>query len=234
MENLLALLKRQRNFMLNDFRLNDYKALCKKVVSLDRPIITFKEYFSNPDEYLDKPFIILRHDVDRKPLNALKIALVEKELGIKSTYYFRFIPSVFKEEIINKISILGHEIGYHYETMAKAKGSIPKALEIFQYELEQFRKISEITTICMHGSPLSPYDNRDLWKFSDFKKFGIKGEPYLSIDYTQILYFTDTGRTWGDSNANLRDVVSTNLNNPIISSTLDLIDSLETINKSFT
>ncbi|MFQ6062769.1 MAG: hypothetical protein ACE5J9_06290 [Methanosarcinales archaeon] len=35
-------------------------------------------------------FIILRHDVDRKVENALKMAQLENELGIASTYYTRY------------------------------------------------------------------------------------------------------------------------------------------------
>jgi hypothetical protein len=33
-------------------------------------------------------FCLVRHDVDRKPLNALKMAEIENKLGVKSTYYF--------------------------------------------------------------------------------------------------------------------------------------------------
>ena len=37
-----------------------------------------------------------------------------------------------------------------------------------------------------------------------FKK-GILGEAYLSIDYTNTYYFTDTGRSWSENAVNLRD-----------------------------
>ncbi len=33
--------------------------------------------------------VILRHDVDRKPENALKMAEIEREFDIPATYYFR-------------------------------------------------------------------------------------------------------------------------------------------------
>jgi len=56
----------------------------------------------------------------------------------------------------------------------------------------------------MHGSPLSKYDNRDLWKHYDFKQFGIVGEAYLSINDPDIYYLTDTGRNWENRN-NIRD-----------------------------
>ena len=46
-------------------------------------------------------YIILRHDVDRYPNNTLKMAKLEANLGIKSSYYFRIIKSVFKPNIID-------------------------------------------------------------------------------------------------------------------------------------
>ena len=61
------------------------------------------------------PIVILRHDVDRRPLNALTTAKLENELGIRGTYYFRIVPESFDETIIKQIAELGHEIGYHYE-----------------------------------------------------------------------------------------------------------------------
>jgi len=55
--------------------------------------------------------------VDRKPGNALKMARLEDEMGIRATYFFRTIPHTFKPEIIKEVSGMGHEIGYHYEDM---------------------------------------------------------------------------------------------------------------------
>lgn len=48
-------------------------------------------FFQNVEGFIKAPkdtTIILRHDVDRIPKNALKLAKLEHELGIGSTYYF--------------------------------------------------------------------------------------------------------------------------------------------------
>ena len=58
-------------------------------------------------------------------MNALRMAELEHELGIQSTYYFRF-PYTFKPDIIRKIQALGHEVDYHYEVLSKAKGDYEK------------------------------------------------------------------------------------------------------------
>ena len=58
----------------------------------------------------------------------------------------------------------------------------------------------------MHGSPLSRYDNRLLWKYYDYRDFGIVGEPF-DMDFSQILYLTDTGRRWNGYAVSIRDKV---------------------------
>jgi len=151
------------------------------------------------------------------------MAKVEKDLRIKSTYYFRMKKDIFKPEMIKEIANTEHEIGYHYEVLDKANGNIEKAIEIFEEELKEFRRICDVKTICMHGNPLSKWINKDLWKKYDFKDFSIIGEPYLSIDYTKIPYLTDTGRKW-NSRFSVKDVVDAN-NQPIemMKSTDDVI-----------
>jgi hypothetical protein len=137
--------------------------------------------------------IILRHDVDRRPGNALKTARLEHDLGIPASYYFRAVPESWDEAIIQKIAGLGHEIGYHYENLSACKGDPGRAWEDFQANLAKLRDLAPVTTICMHGSPLSRINNLDLWKTHDYKALGIVGEPYLDVDFTQVFYLTDTG-----------------------------------------
>ena len=60
----------------------------------------------------------------------------------------------------------------------------------------------------MHGSPMSKYDNRDLWNNEDYKKWGIIGEPYLDVNYEKdMFYLTDTGRCWDGNKYSVRDRV---------------------------
>ena len=115
-----------------------------------------------------------------------------------------------KPDLIRKIRNLGHEIGYHYEVLSKTKGDYTKAITLFQTELEEFRKICPVNTICMHGSPLSKYNNRDLWTRYDYHSYGISGEAFLSFEQTRddFHYLTDTGRTWSGKRS-LRDVMKT-------------------------
>jgi hypothetical protein len=121
---------------------------------------------------------------------------------------------------------MGHEVGYHYETLAQSKGNYPAALDLFEKELARLRQVCPIQTISMHGSPLSPYDNRDLWKRYDFRQFNLAGEAYLSIDYHNLAYLTDAGRSWADNHNNLRDRVAGEPTPPGIRSSVDLINAI--------
>jgi hypothetical protein len=83
------------------------------------------------------------------------------------------------------------------------------ALDDFRLNLEKLRKLYPVKTICMHGSPLSKWDNRDLWKRYDYRDYGIIAEPYFDLDFDEVFYLTDTGRSWNNSKASVRDKVGT-------------------------
>ena len=55
----------------------------------------------------------------------------EHKYDIASTYYFRHTEDVFRPEIMRMIVDMGHEIGFHYKVIDKAKGNAEKAIEIF-------------------------------------------------------------------------------------------------------
>jgi hypothetical protein len=204
-----------------DFTLKKYTQLCEAIVLSSYASRTIEEFLSQdqPDKSM-----ILRHDIDRKPDRAVKMALIEHEHGIMSTYYFRTVKEVFQPDIIRNIAHLGHEIGYHYEVLDKAKGDVKKAIEIFGQELTDIREIAPIKTICMHGNPLTSWVNRDLWTDYSFDDFGITGEAYLSIDFKKVSYFTDTGRAWNSSKHSVKDIVAHKNFTGNIKSTDDLVN----------
>jgi hypothetical protein len=193
---------------MRDFTLDIYKKLLETALSKGYSFVPYVNYMS------DKPagkIIILRHDVDDRPENSLATASIENKLGIKGSYYFRIVKQSFNEKIIQQIKELGHEIGYHYEDMALNKGDYEKSYSHFKQQLEKFRKITDIETICMHGSPLSNFDNRALWKKYNYRELGIIAEPYFDTDFTRVLYLTDTGRKWNNTAASIRDKVESSL-----------------------
>jgi hypothetical protein len=199
---------------MNDFTMKKYWILCISLINSGYKPSTVHDFLNNGNEPEKK--VIIRHDVDRKIQNAVAMAELEHDLGVRSSYYFRY-PYTFEPDIIGNIHDLGHEVGYHYEVLSKAKGNYTEAIRLFEEELNEFRQICKIHTICMHGNPLSPFDNRDLWNNYDFRDFDLKGEAYLSVE--DIHYFTDTGRNWSMKH-NMRDIIQ-GMNHPGVANTTD-------------
>lgn len=185
-----------------DFTLKKYEELCASLKESGYQTLTIRDFLRIKDP--DSRFAILRHDVDRGAKSALGIARIENRFGIRGTYYFRVNKRVLVPNIIEEISSMGNEIGYHYEALDKAKGDMNVAIEIFDRELAILRSYCSVNTVCMHGNPLTPWDNKEIWNSHDFAQFGIIGEAYLSLPFERIAYFSDTGGSW-NSKYNLKD-----------------------------
>jgi hypothetical protein len=192
-----------------DFTLKAYERLVRSLIAGGFTFLTFEEYLKNPAE----KSVVLRHDVDLLPENAVVMAEIEARLGVVASYHFRVSKQSFDRTIVRRIVSLGHEIAYHYEDLYKSmkageyigeKGPIEK----FRENLEIIRQIAPVKVISMHGNPRSGHDSRDIWTEYSYRDFGIVCEPYFDIDYSQVLYLTDTGRTWDGSSFNVRDRVT--------------------------
>ncbi len=208
-----------------DFTSNCFKNILTELNENNYSFITYESFINNTN--ISDKFIILRHDIDKKPKNALVFAEIESSLEVKASYYFRIVKQSFDTRIIKQISDLGHEIGYHYEDLSLSKGDFKKAIILFQKNLKKFRDICPIKTICMHGSPLQKWDNRDIWKKYNYRDYGIIGEPYFDIDFNKIFYITDTGRKWNGNDVSIRDKVN-NKFSCSYKSTNDIIKALKT------
>lgn len=212
-----------------DFTLADYKHLLYAIKASRFNAITVNDVIVAGNEHTD--VIVLRHDVDRKPKNALRMAQLEHSLGIKSTYYFRSKPCSFDRHIINKIASLGHEIGYHYEDYHSARYDADIAIKLFAQNLQRLRQLVNVSTISMHGSPLAKFNNMDLWNYKDFREFNVL-DCTQSMDWSSFYYFTDTGRTFSSTSHNLRDYVGAR-DHPDVSSTKELISFISSTEEKY-
>lgn len=78
--------------------------------------------FASYKDWEDKPrCVILRHDIDNDIEKAESLAKIEKDLGIKSTYFvlvtsdFYNVFSARNEELLRQIAGYGHTIGLHFD-----------------------------------------------------------------------------------------------------------------------
>lgn len=206
-----------------DFTIKIFSELIESFIKNNYRFVTVREYFEmQPDNG-----IMLRHDIDKKPENALLLARIEQEFKIKGTYYFRIVKGSFDLDIMKSISEFGHEIGYHYEDLSMNNGNIEQSINSFEKNLEKFREYFDVKTICMHGSPTSKFDNRDIWRIHNYKKFGLIGEPYLDLNFENVFYLTDTGRMWNAKSVTLRDKVTHLGNKPEFKNTFDIIRAIK-------
>ena len=209
----------------SDFTFFKYRRLCDSVKALGRPTLTFDQFCQRPKD--TSPVVVLRHDVDRCFAKALDMARFEARRGLRATYFVRMIPALFQPHKIRELYRLGHEVGYHYEVLTKARGDRALALALFEKELASLRQVVPVHSASMHGSPLSPWNNLAIWQESEIGRFGLMLEASLTVDYTGVYYFTDTGRSWNADRFNIRDRVNSPQPLRPVHTTDELIDFLE-------
>jgi len=210
---------------LRDFTLSEYEGLLTALIQ--NGYRSWIPYEPSGSDLSPKGLraVILRHDVDKPSPVTLRFAELENRLGLKSIYYFRAWNGRFEEDVISRILLLNHEVGYHYETLSKAAGDRTRAIGLFQKELSALRRLAPVKTACMHGAPLSRWDNKTLWESYDYRDLGIKFEPYFDLNFEEVFYLTDTGRRWDGHRANIRDRVKTGIQSSS-KTTADLIRAL--------
>jgi peptidoglycan/xylan/chitin deacetylase (PgdA/CDA1 family) len=176
-----------------DFTIKKYKELISALKDAGYEFVTYAEYCEGLRA--DK-LVVMRHDVDMSVERARRLAEVELEVGVKASYYFRdkFINE--NSDDIRYIESLGHEVGYHYEDLVMEKGDVERAYVRFMRNVCALRELVDVKTITMHGAPTSRFDSKEMWRVCDYKKLGLIGEPQFDVDWNDMFYLTDTGRSW--------------------------------------
>ena len=72
-----------------DFTLDSYSCLLETLIRQGFSFQTFEEFITNPKQKA----VVLRHDIDKSPKNAERIAEIETSSNIVASYHFR----IFKE-----------------------------------------------------------------------------------------------------------------------------------------
>ncbi len=210
--------------MTRDFTLDAYARLLRAAQDAGYRLVSFAHYVR--EAHREDRVLVLRHDVDRRPGRSLAKARLEADLGAEATYFFRIVPESYDEAIMRAIADLGHEIGYHYEDLTLARGDMEQAANLFAEHLARFRTVYPVETICMHGSPLSRWDNRSLFQEVDYHKHDILAEPYFDLNFDRIFYLTDTGRRWDGASVGVRDKVASKFEHSF-HTTAEIVAALE-------
>jgi len=135
----------------------EYKTFCRDISRTGVSRYTVEEACNNVDALNAEQFVILKHDVESAPQRALEMSRVEYAFGIRATYYVHsyFLRSARSVTIFKEIRKLGHEIGYHYDTLDGNAGDERQAVLDFSDALSLFAKHGiTVKTVCPHGNPL--------------------------------------------------------------------------------
>jgi len=122
----------------------------------------------------DQKLLFLRHDIDTDLPIARKMHAIEREMGVRGTYYFR--RCTMDLPLMREIIASGSEVGYHYEEISdhiKAFGIRDRALvfpaldgirEVFLHNLKVFEDEMgiKVRTVAAHGD----FSNRYLGLFN--------------------------------------------------------------------
>lgn len=127
--------------------------------------------------------LVLRHDVDQHPRSALAMAAIERELGMSSTWYFRWRTAA--PGVVADLTRGGASVGLHYETLSRlsrergtaatAPARVAEARELLRTEIRVFERLhGPIRSICPHGDTRMPgAANALLLRGQDPATFGV-------------------------------------------------------------
>jgi peptidoglycan/xylan/chitin deacetylase (PgdA/CDA1 family) len=171
---------------LKDFTLESYQKLLQYL----KQVYKIVPFCGIPGK--DVPYLILRHDIDVSLPAALKMAEIERDLGVKSTYFVLFSSKFYNVfeghnvDFLRQISKLGHEIGLHYYvSQYRSYGGNAKKTLMMQIQLLEHLLGRKVYAISRHGS----WD-RD--PFATIKKYINANHPSLRGD----LFIHDSCRAW--------------------------------------
>lgn len=171
-----------------EFTYSSYKNLIKGLLNKGYSIADYHDWNLYPK------CAILRHDIDNSIDKAVKLAEIEADLGVKSTFFVLvtsdFYNPASKRNLngLKKILELGHELGLHFDEMAYTQiYNVPEAI---QKEGKLLSDIigTPITTVSMHRpSPLTLEANYEIPGMIN---------SYGKTFFNDFKYLSDSRRRW--------------------------------------
>jgi hypothetical protein len=152
--------------------------------------------------------LVLRHDVDQQPASALRMAAIERDVGVQSTWYLRWRTA--HPRVVADLRAEG-AVGLHYETLSRAVlgGAAPgpalveRCRAALREEIAAFgERFGAIRSICPHGDTRAPgVRNHELLRGEDPAAFGVVFDGNEVMHRRPLgAWLTDRpgGATWKD------------------------------------
>lgn len=173
----------------SETRLINIYRLCKQT--------GYKSIFYGEEDHINKPFILWRHDIDIELQAVRKMAKIEHDEGIKSTYFFMInswfynIFSIEGRDTINYVKELGHQVGLHCDLEVGRKAELEK--QFIENKVERDFSLLDLMypnvferKVSFHNPPSSVFR----LKFESFYS------TYQEKFFSNIKYLSDSNRIW--------------------------------------
>lgn len=173
-------------------RLNEYKEILLQAQKDGYVITSLIDWYDNYKGSNTK-VLVLRHDVDYDYKGAYDMFKLEQSIGVKSTYYFRWLS--VNDMIMKEMHDSEFEVSLHYETLATyakqnhitnkkdlTKDILDRCFSILGDEINDFEKrFWKIRTICSHGDKVNRILKTTNVEIIDYERlidFGIDFNTY--------------------------------------------------------
>lgn len=147
-------------------------------------LVSLEDWIAEPTPRHERT-LILRHDVDQHPRSALRMAAIERELGVTSTWYFRWRTA--DATVIRRLRAHGHAVGLHYETLTRtglregwteppSAAQITAARDVLRAEISAFEhRFGPTRSACPHGDTrIEAVSNAVLLHKRDPRPYGVE------------------------------------------------------------
>jgi hypothetical protein len=183
--------RRRLSRTLSRARWREYERLLRIALAQEYEISGVEQWLGSEPSAPPRPLLVVRHDVDQHPQSALRMAAIEAEFGIASTWYFRWRTA--NSQVIGSIKDDGHAVGLHYETLTRLsleRATDPpemgqlvlEARELLARELALFAELFGANrSACPHGDTRVPgVNNGVLLRDEDVKRYGIEWDANVA------------------------------------------------------
>lgn len=181
-------------------RWREYSSLLEEALAHGYRAIGVEQWLREPAAS-DAPLLVLRHDVDQHPRSALAMAALERALGIRSAWYFRWRTA--DARTIAALREGGCVVGFHYETLSRLALAhnartapevarlVPEARRELAAEIATFARLhGPINSICPHGDSRAPLArNAELVKGRGAASFGVEHDVNEAMRGRQLAHW---------------------------------------------
>jgi hypothetical protein len=180
--------------MINDFSYERLKRLYASSLEAGfKPVIFGEEQRSN------SKFILWRHDCDLEIPAIVRMAELEAEMGITSTYFlmlrswFYNLLSPDGAALVRDLRALGHSVALHCDLMI-ARGE-PAEDAIVENKVKEDFNILEVAYPSVFARVVSFHNPPDVVLRKDYQSFY---STYQEKFFSEIKYLSESNRIWRD------------------------------------